>query len=180
MPLRSTSEASAARVRTSLRPRTNASQGPLHTPRPVARRGREVDRQPDPRHTRRRQDRLPGRHSRHEPPAAERVPAGHRADKGRLLPDAGPERCRRQVSRIAKGAGRHGEILSTSKAALGVGTSAPPACNSSRTRLKSKSSGVGTDGSNIMTRYVTVGNLHIMHGHGRLCEPRGSLSFWSF
>ncbi len=51
--------------------------GPQRLSRPRRRRRREVDRQPHPRHARRRQDRLQGGHSRHEPLAQLRLPAGH-------------------------------------------------------------------------------------------------------
>lgn len=52
-------------------------QRSLDPPRPLPRRRREMDRQPHPRHARRRQDRLQSRHGPDEPPAAERVSAGH-------------------------------------------------------------------------------------------------------
>lgn len=62
-----------------------------------------MDRQPDPRHTRRRrEDRLPGRCGQHEPPASVGVPAGDRAYQGRVLQDAGPQRCRGQMMRFLK------------------------------------------------------------------------------
>jgi hypothetical protein len=59
-----------------------------------------VDRQPHPRHSRRRKDRLPSRHSRHEPPTTVRLPTSYREDKGGLLQDTGPERCRCEMSTI--------------------------------------------------------------------------------
>ena len=61
------------------------SQGLVDETRPQPTRRRKVDRQPDPRHARRRQDRLQGRYRGHESSAAERVSAGHRAHEGRLL-----------------------------------------------------------------------------------------------
>ena len=72
-------------------------QRPLPLPIPRPQRGREVDRQPHPRHTRRRKDRLQGRHRRHEPPPSKRIPAGHRKDQGRVLPDQRSEQRRREV-----------------------------------------------------------------------------------
>lgn len=51
-----------------------------------------MDRQPYSGYPRRREDRLPSRHGRYEPPTAISLPAGYRADEGRFLQDTSPER----------------------------------------------------------------------------------------
>src|SRR5947209_2515623 len=52
-----------------------------------------MDRESHPRHAGRRQDRLSGWYSRHEPSTAVSLPASHRAHQGRLLQDTGPQCC---------------------------------------------------------------------------------------